>query len=99
MAGISNPYLSQIERGLKQPSDAVVEAIARSLKTSADVLYEEAGLTNAEADDARARMQAVLESDPSLSPHQRRVLLDVYDAMVAAGPAPRPRQRGRPSNK
>ena len=42
MAGISNPYLSQIERGLRAPSERVVEAIARSLATSADALYEQA---------------------------------------------------------
>ena len=48
MAGISNPYLSQIERGLREPSERVVDAIARSLETSADALYEQAGLV---ADD------------------------------------------------
>ena len=44
MAGISNPYLSQIERGLREPSERVVEAIAKSLETSADALYEQAGI-------------------------------------------------------
>jgi len=44
LAGISNPYLSQIERGLREPSERVVDAIARSLETTADALYEEAGL-------------------------------------------------------
>jgi len=91
MAGISNPYLSQIERGLRDPSETVVDAIARSLKTSADRLYEQAGVH--EGEDARARIEAAFEADPALSPRQRRVLLDVYDAMVAAGPTPRPRRR------
>ena len=45
MAGISNPYLSQIERGLRAPSQRVVDAIARSLETSTDALYEQAGLS------------------------------------------------------
>jgi transcriptional regulator with XRE-family HTH domain len=98
LAGISNPYLSQIERGLKAPSDQVVDAIARALKTSADDLYAEAGfVVDAEGEDGRARIQAVLEKDSALLPHQRRVLLDVYDALVAAGPAPPPPRRQRQS--
>ena len=44
MAGISNPYLSQIERGLREPSERVLDAIARSLETSTDALYEQAGI-------------------------------------------------------
>ena len=43
MVGISNPYMSQIERGLRDPSEAVLEAIARNLHLSADALYEQAG--------------------------------------------------------
>lgn len=92
MAGISNPYLSQIERGLRAPSEKVVEAIARSLKTSPDDLYEQAGLMapGHAGHDGRGRLEAVIEADSALLPHQRRVLMDVYDALVAAGPAPRP---------
>jgi transcriptional regulator with XRE-family HTH domain len=84
MAGISNPYLSQIERGLRAPSARVVDAIARSLETSVDALYEQAGLhvdDDAEAPSVRAAIQA----DRALSPRQRRALLEVYDAFVAAG--------------
>ena len=44
MAGISNPYLSQIERGLREPSERVLEAIAESLETNAESLYEQAGI-------------------------------------------------------
>jgi len=95
MAGISNPYLSQIERGLRDPSDTVVDAIARSLKTSPDALYAQAGLDVDDGDDARAGVEAAFEADPALSPRQRRVLLEVYDAMVAAGPVARPRRRAR----
>jgi transcriptional regulator with XRE-family HTH domain len=91
MAGISNPYLSQIERGLREPSERVVDAIARSLKTTADALYAEAGLV---ADDAAGldAVPAAIAADPELTPRQRRVLLDVYDAFVASGPAPPPRK-------
>jgi transcriptional regulator with XRE-family HTH domain len=45
LAGISNPYLSQIERGLREPSEQVVQAIAEALKVSAETLYEQAGVT------------------------------------------------------
>jgi transcriptional regulator with XRE-family HTH domain len=97
MAGISNPYLSQIERGLRDPSDTVIEAIAQSLKTSAEALYEQAGLAddNSDRDEARARVEAAIEADPALAPRQRRALMEVYDAMVAAGHASAPRRRPR----
>lgn len=91
MAGISNPYLSQIERGLREPSERVVDAIARSLETSAEALYQQAGLV---ADDGEVSVVATaIEADPALTPRQRRALLVVYEAFVAAGPAPRPHKR------
>jgi transcriptional regulator with XRE-family HTH domain len=96
MSGISNPYLSQIERGLRVPSESVIEAIARSLKTDADGLYEQAGLVvdDGPAEDARTRVEAALEADAALAPRHRRVLMELYDLMVLAGPVPRPRRRG-----
>jgi transcriptional regulator with XRE-family HTH domain len=93
MAGISNPYLSQIERGLRAPSERVVEAIARSLETSAEALYEEAGLVPADEDDDEAAVPAAIRADASLTPRQRRVLLDIYEAFVDSGPAPPARRR------
>jgi len=92
MAGISNPYLSQIERGLREPSERVVDAIARSLETNAEALYEQAGLV-ADDDGEVSAVPTAIEADPALTPRQRRALLDVYEAFVAAGPAPRPRKR------
>ena len=90
-AGISNPYLSQIERGLREPSEQVVDAIARSLETSADALYEQAGLVD---DDGEvSAVPTAIEADSALTPRQRRALLDVYESFVATGPAPRPRKR------
>jgi transcriptional regulator with XRE-family HTH domain len=93
MAGISNPYLSQIERGLRAPSERVVEAIARSLETSAEALYEEAGLVPGDEDDDEAAVPAAIRADASLTPRQRRVLLDIYEAFVDSGPAPPARRR------
>jgi transcriptional regulator with XRE-family HTH domain len=83
LAGISNPYLSQIERGLREPSERVVEAIARSLQTSAEALYEEAGLAAGEEGEREA-VPAAIAADPALTPRQRKVMLEVYDAFVAA---------------
>lgn len=83
MVGISGPYLSQIERGLRAPSDAVLRAIAESLQTTADALYADAGYTVVEetdTDDAPGRVAAALEADPELTASQRRTLLETYAA-------------------
>jgi len=102
LAGISNPYLSQIERGLREPSERVVDAIARSLETTAEALYEEAGLV-AEEEATLTAVPVAIAADPALTPRQRKVMLEVYEAFVAAGPAPAspPRRRrgaGGPAN-
>ena len=57
MAGISNPYLSQIERGLREPSERVLEAIAESLETSAESLYEQAGIASRTGPRPRRRVR------------------------------------------
>ena len=97
LAGISNPYLSQIERGLRMPSPEVVQGIASLLKVSTEQLYAEAGLpqTSDDGTDGRASLAAVLEADTVLSARQRRVLLDVYDGLVAANSVPRRTGRDR----
>ena len=81
MAGISNPYLSQIERGLREPSQRVVDAIARSFEMSADALYAEAGIVPTPVPEHTDVRQA-LQSDPALTSRQRRAVLEVYDAFV-----------------
>jgi transcriptional regulator with XRE-family HTH domain len=91
MAGISNPYLSQIERGLRAPSEQVLQAIADTLKVSADTLYEQAGVPVQEAAPSKV-IQAIRE-DGDLTGRQRQALITVYEALVATGPrAPRPRR-------
>ena len=93
LAGISNPYLSQIERGLREPSERVLDAIASTLQVSADTLYEQAGVTAAEEPETGALEQAIRE-DPRLTGRQRQALLEVYRAFVAqARPASRSRRR------
>jgi transcriptional regulator with XRE-family HTH domain len=90
MVGISNPYMSQIERGLRDPSEKVLAAIAHNLDLSADALYEQAGMTDG-AQDEEPGVPAAIREDPRLNARQRQALLEVYDAFVGA--APRRRRR------
>ena len=76
-AGVSNPYLSQIERGLRKPSAEILQQIAKGLRISAEALYVKAGIL--EEKPASAVTDAVL-ADPSLSERQKQVLLDVYQS-------------------
>jgi transcriptional regulator with XRE-family HTH domain len=94
MVGISNPYMSQIERGLREPSEKVLEEIARHLDVSADALYEQAGMSDAPEDET-VGVRAAIREDPRLSARQRRALLEIYDAF--AGPEAPRRRRGRAS--
>jgi transcriptional regulator with XRE-family HTH domain len=94
LAGISNPYLSQIERGLRAPSEKVVDAIARSLEMSADTLYEQAGISLDEEPAAGGVLEAI-DADPTLTARQRRALRDVYGAFAAANGVPPRRRRPR----
>ncbi len=77
-AGVSNPYLSQIERGLRRPSAEVLQQLAKALRISAETMYVRAGILDLEDDPARSVPLAVL-ADPSLSERHKQVLLDIYD--------------------
>src|SRR6201993_4025697 len=92
IVGISNPYLSQIERGLRAPSDRVIEAMARSLEMSTDDLYEMADIAPLD-DTTPSAVTEAIAADPALTPRARRVLLDVYDALVLTGPVLGQRRR------
>jgi hypothetical protein len=70
----------QIERGLREPSGRVVDAIARSLAMSVDEHYAAAGIVPEIDDDAGVR--TALEADSALTPRQRRALLEIYDSFV-----------------
>ena len=97
LAGISNPYLSQIERGLKKPSAEILQQLAKGLEVSAESLYVRAGILDArhghpaEAPDTRA----VIGADPRLSDRQKSALLDIYDSFVGGDPAPAKRASKR----
>lgn len=81
--GISNPYLSQIERGLKRPSAEILQALAKGLQISAEQLYVHAGILDA-ADHVPATIdvRTAIRADARLTDRQRKVLLDVYDSFV-----------------
>ena len=81
LVGISNPYLSQIERGLREPSEKVLEAIADNLHLSADVLSEQGG-RRGEAAGEEPAVVAAIRADPMLTARERQALLEVYSAFL-----------------
>ncbi|HEX5615974.1 MAG TPA: helix-turn-helix transcriptional regulator [Acidimicrobiia bacterium] len=81
LAGISNPYLSQIERGLRKPSAEILQSIAKGLRISAETLYVRAGILDerAEATD----LVAEIEHDATISERHKRALVDIYRSFQA----------------
>ena len=80
--GVSNPYLSQIERGLRKPSADVLQQIAKALRISAEQLYIRAGIVSPEPGTTTSVELAVL-ADPGLTERQKQSLLDVYSSFLA----------------
>jgi transcriptional regulator with XRE-family HTH domain len=78
-AGVSNPYLSQIERGLRKPSAEVLQQVAKALRISAETLYVRAGILDEKARD-ELETRAVILADPSLTERQKQVLLQIYES-------------------
>jgi transcriptional regulator with XRE-family HTH domain len=76
LAGVSNPYLSQIERGLRRPSAEVLQQIARALRISAESLYVRAGILEDRAGDHD--LVAAIRGDPGLTEDQKQTLIGVY---------------------
>ena len=74
-AGVSNPYLSQIERGLRKPSADVLSQIAKALRVSAEVLYVRAGMLEP---SERSKVRDAIITDTAISERQKQVLLDIY---------------------
>ena len=90
-AEVSNPYLSQVERGLRRPSAEILARIAQGLRISAESLYVRAGIL-AEREGSEA-VTTALASDPTITERQRRTLLQIYAAFqaenaMAAGMSP-----------
>jgi transcriptional regulator with XRE-family HTH domain len=84
-AGVSNPYLSQIERGLRQPSAKILKDIARALRISAETLYLRAGILDAGEQDGD--LVAAILREPQLSERQKQVLIDIYKSFRATSEA------------
>lgn len=81
-AGISNPYLSQIERGIRKPSAEILSRLSRALEISANSLYSKAGLMDEEFQSPT--VFEAIEADERLSSSHKKVLLDMYRALVQA---------------
>ena len=79
-AGVSNPYLSQVERGLRKPSAEILAAIAKGLKISAETLYEQAGILDRRSGNPDT--VAAIRADQSLSERHKAVLLELYETYV-----------------
>ena len=76
--GVSNPYLSQIERGLRRPSAEILQQIAKGLRISAEALYVQAGILEDRRPDSGVR--AAVLADPELAERQKQVLLEIYES-------------------
>jgi transcriptional regulator with XRE-family HTH domain len=86
-AGVSNPYLSQIERGLRRPSAEVLQSIAKALRISADTLYVQAGMLSADEVEVRS-VELAVRADTGLTERQKDALVDIYRSLRAANGAP-----------
>jgi transcriptional regulator with XRE-family HTH domain len=80
-AGVSNPYLSQIERGLRRPSAEILQQIAKGLRISAEALYVQAGILEDRPADSGVR--AAVLTDPGLTERQKQILLEIYESFRA----------------
>src|SRR5690349_23724050 len=85
-AGVSNPYLSQIERGLRKPSADVLQQIAKALRISAEQLYIRAGIVSPE-DGVGGSVELAVLGDTGLTERQKQSLLDVYASFLALNAA------------
>src|SRR6516162_345719 len=77
-AGVSNPYLSQVERGLRKPSADILQQIAKGLRISAEALYVQAGILEDRPSDSGVR--SALLTDPQLNERQKQVLIEIYES-------------------
>jgi transcriptional regulator with XRE-family HTH domain len=82
LADVSNPYLSQIERGLRKPSADVLQQVANALRISVESLYVRAGMLPDE-DRGVSTVSEAIEHDPDLTPEQKSALLNVYESFLA----------------
>ena len=77
LAGVSNPYLSQIERGVRKPSAEILRQIAQAMNLSAETLYVRAGILD---ESAESDLEAAIRNDPTITERQKQTLLDIYQS-------------------
>ncbi len=90
-AGVSNPYLSQIERGLRRPSAQVLQQLAKALRISAEQLYVRAGIVSPE-EGVGGSVELAILGDSALTERQKQSLLDVYASFIALNGATQPKE-------
>ncbi|MFD4535958.1 helix-turn-helix domain-containing protein [Kitasatospora sp. NPDC058397] len=95
-AGVSNPYLSQIERGLRKPSAEILQQIAKALRISAETLYVQAGILEERRGEG-LELRASILADPLINEQQKQALLAVYDAFLKENAVQRGAVAERPS--
>ena len=95
MTGISNPYLSQIEHGLRMPSDQVLRGIADSLKVSVDEMLAAMAPPPSSGEPGDSAVLDAIRSDPDLTAAQRRSLIETYSAMAEVTRGRKGRRRGK----
>jgi transcriptional regulator with XRE-family HTH domain len=78
-AGVSNPYLSQVERGLRKPSAEVLNQLAKALRVSAEVLYVQAGMLEP---SEKSEVRDAIVTDTAITERQRQILLDIYTSFT-----------------
>ena len=86
LAGVSNPYLSQIERGLRKPSADILQQIAKALEISSETLYVRAGILDEHRAGHNSDVEETIRRAPELSAEQKKALLGVYRSFVTAAP-------------
>jgi transcriptional regulator with XRE-family HTH domain len=96
LAGVSNPYLSQIERGLRKPSADVLQQVARALEVSAESLYVRAGILDPR--DGEPNLEREILRDSSLTERQKQALLEVYRSFQG-DPERRPASDAEPGDR
>lgn len=79
-AGVSNPYLSQIERGLRKPSADILQQLAKALRISAETLYVQAGILDERDREDLLQVPAAILADPSINEGQKQALLQIYES-------------------
>jgi transcriptional regulator with XRE-family HTH domain len=100
LAGVSNPYLSQIERGLRRPSADILQGIAKALRISAETLYVQAGmLDDRKQEEPGLDVEAAILADAAITERQKQVLVQVYSAFREETERRRASRKKRPARR